>query len=1222
MKDVLAKPKTRKRVKSRGLRRSRFLLVAAIAIFISGIYSRVKADTAPTTYSAYTGTDAKTIPPAPALGPANSVFTDPTFGSRILRVTDANTNGGESLISIDSGFDRTFNADNSAIKLSGPHGDGYWLEFNPSTFKVGDGSSKPALHSLSFGAHWDWSTVDPNIIYFLHGSKIAKFNKSTNAITDLGGPPNGDPVTYYAVVIGQDDWVCAAAGSGVQDSYTEIYCVQPNNPSNSEFIDVQNKTINGIAQTSANWPTSTPGQTIGIHDISGGAGASWLEVTFHQASWGGDGGSVLDLSKNTWSLIGSSDAHWSGHVSMGNGRYANSSGSQSGADSRGILLRDPDNLMNTASQQFVYQPPPPSNGWCDADHLSWLNSMTNPNAPILTSRYTLRSNCNYAWTGEIDLAAVDGSNTVWRFAHNHNGGMVCYYAQSFAQISNDGKYALFSSYWDGTLGADTSFGCSTRIDTFLLDLTGTSASASTSTTSNSTTTSPTSTNSSSTSTSAPTTSAPTSTSPSGTSTSSTPTTTASAGSVTRIEDTNSAVVFTGGYGWHIDNNSVFSGGTANGSGDAGARATLTFTGTGVTFIGYKDEYSGTANIYVDGTKTTTVDTYSSPFKAQANIYSVSGLSAGSHTLAVEATGTKNASSGGTYIWVDAFDVVSGGSSSTTTSTTTTTPVPVTVVTTGTPSSGSTSSSSSGSTSTTTSTPTPAPAPAPTPGPAPTPAPTPTPAPAPTPAPVTTVPVTVPVTTPTPTPTPAPVTTPVTTAPVTPQQGGETFTTVATSSMQTGSARVIAPSGQAVPSGVAIFGYRPNGVLISEAGVPGTVPALRGRIPADFAASINAGIALANPNGSPATVSFNFTDNNGNDFGNGSLTIPANGQIARFLSEAPFNARQGTSATFTFSSNVPVSAIAIRGRTNERSEFLVTTLPVANPDATGSNSVVFPHFADGGGWTTQFVLVNPSDQAISGTVNFNAQGTPGAPAPSLTMNIDGNMVNQISYTIAPRSSKRFSTMDTASQTTVGTAQVTPAPFAAAPTGVAIFSYQNAGVTVSEAGTPSMGFSNAFRMYAEADAANMVVTAVAVENADSSDATVSFTLTGLDGTATGLGGQLIIPAKGQTSLFLNQIPGFQALQLPFKGVLRITAANPTISVLGVRSRWNERGDFIFTTTPATDENATSNSQLVFPHIVDGGGYTTQFIMFAGTPSQPNAGNLQMYSQSGSSLNINLQ
>ena len=97
--------------------------------------------------------------------------------------------------------------------------------------------------------------------------------------------------------------------------------------------------------------------------------------------------------------------------------------------------------------------------------------MTNPNAPILSSRYMANApNCSFTWTGEIVAAAVDGSNTVWRFAHNHNGG--CYYGEGFAQISNDGNWALLSSYWDGTLGPDTSFGCQTRIDTFIVQLSG------------------------------------------------------------------------------------------------------------------------------------------------------------------------------------------------------------------------------------------------------------------------------------------------------------------------------------------------------------------------------------------------------------------------------------------------------------------------------------------------------------------------------------------------------------------------------------------------------------------------------------------------------------------------------------------------------------------------------------------------------------------------------
>src|SRR5215471_13375133 len=429
---------------------SKSALALIVSVMLGGLVAQVNAQTAPSTYSAYTGTDVKAVPPAPALGPANSVVTDPTFGSKILRVTDANTNGGESFISTDAGSHRTWNSDSTAIKLTGPHGDGYWMSFDPTNFTAG-----PQIHAVPFGATWEWSTIDPDTIYFLHGNQIAKYNKSTAVTTDLGGPSTGEAVAYMAVVIGQDNWICAAAGAGQQDTYTKIFCINPISPSTSKYIDVINKTINGVKQSDPGWPTSAAGQTLGIHGLSGGTSANYLPVTFHQQSWGANGDAVFDLATNTWSCVTNADGYWAGHISMGNGVYANAAGSQDGRDSRGMLLRNPDAVMNASQYKFVGQPPPPSNGWCDADHSSWLNSLANPNAPIFQSRYGGNSGCAYAWTGEIIALAVDGSNTVWRFAHNHNNGNQCYYGSAFAQVSNDGKWALFSSYWDGQLGSDT-----------------------------------------------------------------------------------------------------------------------------------------------------------------------------------------------------------------------------------------------------------------------------------------------------------------------------------------------------------------------------------------------------------------------------------------------------------------------------------------------------------------------------------------------------------------------------------------------------------------------------------------------------------------------------------------------------------------------------------------------------------------------------------------------
>src|SRR2546425_889216 len=65
--------------------------------------------------------------------------------------------------------------------------------------------------------------------------------------------------------------------------------------------------------------------------------------------------------------------------------------------------------------------------------------------------------------------------------------------------------------------------------------------------------------------------------------------------------------------------------------------------------------------------------------------------------------------------------------------------------------------------------------------------------------------------------------------------------------------------------------------------------------------------------------------------------------------------------------------------------------------------------------------------------------------------------------------------------------------------------------------------------------------------------------------------------------------------FQGFLKVAAGTP-IGLTGVRGRQNERREFLITTTlPRSDDVALPVSQLVFPHIASGGGYTTQFIIF---------------------------
>jgi hypothetical protein len=123
----------------------------------------------------------------------------------------------------------------------------------------------------------------------------------------------------------------------------------------------------------------------------------------------------------------------------------------------------------------------------------------------------------------------------------------------------------------------------------------------------------------------------------------------------RMEQTDRAVVYTSG-SWSTNTTAPSSGGSATLCMDSNARATLTFTGTAVSWIGYRDEWSGIARIYLDGVMQATIDTYASPSQARAVVYTASGLAGGVHALAIEVTGTHNTASGGSWVWVDAFDV--------------------------------------------------------------------------------------------------------------------------------------------------------------------------------------------------------------------------------------------------------------------------------------------------------------------------------------------------------------------------------------------------------------------------------------------------------------------------------------------------------------------------------------------------------------------------------------
>jgi len=142
--------------------------------------------------------------------------------------------------------------------------------------------------------------------------------------------------------------------------------------------------------------------------------------------------------------------------------------------------------------------------------------------------------------------------------------------------------------------------------------------------------------------------------------------------VSHLQETDPDVSFTGVWA-QADSNIAWSGGGvftapdppvggARVSETNGAKATLTFRGTAISWSGARRPNTGIARVYLDGVvaNTTEVDTYSPTHRIQDIVFTATGLADASHTLTIEATGRKNDLSTGAQIVVDAFDVTTPG----------------------------------------------------------------------------------------------------------------------------------------------------------------------------------------------------------------------------------------------------------------------------------------------------------------------------------------------------------------------------------------------------------------------------------------------------------------------------------------------------------------------------------------------------------------------------------
>jgi hypothetical protein len=351
-----------------------------------------------------------------------------------------------------------------------------WLvpfRFDPVAMRatrIPDPSGDPADGGvfLKFNPEGTFSFQRPNIYYGMSGMYVAQFDFNTNQymnLFDVRRAVPGVSGSMSAVSVSDDDtkFCFALGGGGQQDLWANVVVWNRSNDS-WQVLDTHRSTINGSP--------ANIGLGYNVHSAYVERTGRWVVIGVHGAptDW-----LVWDTQANRVSFI---TPFWTGHDVSGFGVRINQDGYFGGPgfyESVAFVKRSLDLASLGQTTQLVapaMMPLPHSS--INGVHMSWNNAQPNAMVPMLASTYRdYRNNANdpwRAWDDEIIAVATDGSSTVWRFAHTRSRWtMGDFWATPRANISQDGRFAMFTSNWEMTLGQEAMSGAP-RVDVFVVEL--------------------------------------------------------------------------------------------------------------------------------------------------------------------------------------------------------------------------------------------------------------------------------------------------------------------------------------------------------------------------------------------------------------------------------------------------------------------------------------------------------------------------------------------------------------------------------------------------------------------------------------------------------------------------------------------------------------------------------------------------------------------------------
>jgi hypothetical protein len=407
----------------------------------------------PADYQAITSTEPIPYPSVPPrLGPAGSIITEPEFHARVLRVTDAGTLGAHfpnwDFHTPGSAMQNTFATDSKLFYVIGEGMHILVFHFDPTTLRS-------TYSGLDFGKYgWrdmTFSTVSPNIAYGVAGGakgRIDRYDFSSNKESTVFDPAH---CLKYSGAFGGLD-ISASAGDsrilgvfGPQED-EDPYLVVWDSTHGCRWYNTQSGEVGG------NWGPKGKVSTndrFGVHQARISLNGRYAVVT------GGAGWHVWDIETLQVSSCTKREI-CGGHFAIGYNKIVNSAGTE---DEMHVVMRSLSNL-NAPSDLIGTFPKPKE--WGSDKHWSWNNDNVSDTAPVCGSTY-MASNpdtpgapllADRAWDNEILCFATTGPQKVWRIAHTYSTARNGFFSTPRGNISQDGRFYMFSSDWEDELGKD------------------------------------------------------------------------------------------------------------------------------------------------------------------------------------------------------------------------------------------------------------------------------------------------------------------------------------------------------------------------------------------------------------------------------------------------------------------------------------------------------------------------------------------------------------------------------------------------------------------------------------------------------------------------------------------------------------------------------------------------------------------------------------------------